>query len=242
MSYCVYKHTSPNGKCYIGITSNNPLIRWSNGNGYSGQPYFFRAILKYGWDNFKHEILFSDLTKEEACQKEIELIKFHKSNNPNYGYNISTGGEGSNSGSKRIGKVFFDKYKVLDYKNKKYTLLCLNCNKTFDRSVGCFNKKSIIKCPYEVHRKQPIKHNYITYKNETHTITEWSKILNIPVETLRYRQKNNINLCKVKTNMIQCCICGKTFKRKDKQNKYCSKECHYIGLRKKMKGVEDVWK
>lgn len=235
--YTVYKHTSPNGKCYIGITSNNPLIRWSNGNGYSGQPYFFRAIMKYGWDNIKHEILFSDLSKEEACQKEIELIKFHKSNNPNYGYNISTGGEGSNSGSKRIGKVFFDKYKVLDYKNKKYTLLCLDCNKIFERTSGCFNKNSIIKCPFEVYRSRPKQFHYITYKNETLTATEWSKKLNVPLSIIIYRDKQKIDLAIGRVNkikiIVQCAVCGKTFKRKDKQNKYCSKECHYIGLRKK---------
>lgn len=26
--YCVYKHTSPSGKCYIGITRQNPIKRW----------------------------------------------------------------------------------------------------------------------------------------------------------------------------------------------------------------------
>lgn len=232
MSFCVYKHTSPNGKVYIGITSLNPIRRWNNGKGYSSQPYFFRAILKYGWDNFNHEILFSDLTKEEACQKEVELIKSYKSNGSKYGYNISSGGECSNSGSRRIGKVYFNKYKVLSLNGDKYTLLCLNCNKTFERSSGCFNKSSIIKCPFEVHRKLPKQYNYITYKNITHTVTEWSKILNIPVATLRYRQKNNLDLLNPKNNIIQCVVCGKTFKRKDKQNKYCSKECHYKGLRK----------
>ena len=91
--YCVYKHSFPNNKIYIGITSMNPLRRWKNGYGYKTQSVMFRAILKYGWDNIKHEILYSDLTKEEACQKEIELIAQYKSNNPKFGYNQSTGGE-----------------------------------------------------------------------------------------------------------------------------------------------------
>lgn len=90
--YCVYKHTFPNNKIYIGITSMNPLKRWANGCGYKKQILMFRAILKYGWDNVKHEILYSGLTKEEACQKEIELIARYKSNDPNFGYNRDNGG------------------------------------------------------------------------------------------------------------------------------------------------------
>lgn len=92
-NYCVYKHTSPTNKIYIGITSRKPAYRWENGKGYRHNDYFTNAIKKYGWDNFKHEILFSDLTKEEACQKEIELIKLYKSNDKNFGYNLSSGGE-----------------------------------------------------------------------------------------------------------------------------------------------------
>lgn len=90
--YCVYKHTFPNNKVYIGITSINPLRRWENGFGYRKQTIMFRAICKYGWDNIQHEILYSNLTKEEACQKEIELIALYKSNQREFGYNRDCGG------------------------------------------------------------------------------------------------------------------------------------------------------
>lgn len=88
----MYKHTSPSGKVYIGITCKNPLDRWASGFGYEHQVYFFRAIIKYGWINIKHEILFEGLTKEEAEQKEIELITQYNSADLNYGYNIDLGG------------------------------------------------------------------------------------------------------------------------------------------------------
>jgi group I intron endonuclease len=91
--YIVYKHACPNNKVYIGITGQNPIKRWHGGLGYNRNQHFYRAILKYGWDNIQHEILYSELTKEEACEKEIELIALYKSNNPDYGYNMTSGGE-----------------------------------------------------------------------------------------------------------------------------------------------------
>ena len=89
--YYVYMHTTPNNKRYIGITRQTLEKRWRKGFSYRTQ-YFSRAIKKYGWDNIKHEVLFENLTEEEAKQKEIELIKKYKSNNRHYGYNITSGG------------------------------------------------------------------------------------------------------------------------------------------------------
>lgn len=97
-NYCVYKHTSPSNKVYIGITSMNPKRRWANGSGYKTQ-MFYRAIQKYGWDNFEHNILFEGLTKSEAEQKEIELIAYYQSNQKDYGYNVDNGGSSVGSHS-----------------------------------------------------------------------------------------------------------------------------------------------
>ena len=91
--YTVYKHTAPNGKVYIGITSQSVNRRWQNGKHYETNKFFKRAILKYGWDNFKHEIIASNLSQKEACELEIMLIESIKSRNPKYGYNICSGGE-----------------------------------------------------------------------------------------------------------------------------------------------------
>jgi group I intron endonuclease len=93
MSYTVYKHTFPNNKVYIGITSKSITRRWRNGEGYRNkQQLIYRAINKYGWDNIKHEMLFTGLTKEQAEQKEIELIKLYNSTDSQYGYNAESGG------------------------------------------------------------------------------------------------------------------------------------------------------
>lgn len=90
--YCVYMHKNiVNNKVYIGITCRTPNQRWSKGKGYKGQ-YFERAINKYGWDNFEHTILENNLNKDEAYNKEIELIKLYKATNREYGYNVDMGG------------------------------------------------------------------------------------------------------------------------------------------------------
>lgn len=90
--WSVYIHTNKlNGKRYVGITSKIPEKRWQNGFGYHGQP-FYKAIKKYGWDNFDHEIIASHLTKEEAENFEKILIQKLDSYIKRNGYNVSIGG------------------------------------------------------------------------------------------------------------------------------------------------------
>ena len=91
-NWTVYKHTSPSNKVYIGITGREVHKRWNCGYGYYAQPYFYNAIVKYGWNNISHEILETGLTKQEAGEKEKYYIKQYKSDIPEYGYNISSGG------------------------------------------------------------------------------------------------------------------------------------------------------
>ena len=80
----VYIHTSPSGKMYVGITSSGVKRRWQNGRGYIKNDHFYRAIQKYGWDNFDHEVIAENLTKDEACEMEKALIKELKSNDYNF--------------------------------------------------------------------------------------------------------------------------------------------------------------
>lgn len=102
--WCVYMHTSPSGKKYIGITSQNPNKRWQNGHGYLGkkdglqydQPAMANAVLKYpDWKTeWVHEILFDNLCEDDAKNIEQDLIDKHKTTDPRFGYNITCGGDG----------------------------------------------------------------------------------------------------------------------------------------------------
>lgn len=98
MVYSVYMHTSPSGKRYIGITKQKPEQRWGKGRNYKSNSYFTSAIEKYGWDNFTHEILFQVDSLEKAKELEIQLIAQYRSDEREYGYNITKGGDPCNRG------------------------------------------------------------------------------------------------------------------------------------------------
>ena len=119
--YKVYKHTLPmsvsdkeNDMVYIGITSQeNPWDRWGVHKAhYEYNEHFSRAISKYSWKNFLHEVLYDDLTKEEAEQKEIELIAYYNSTNDKFGYNKANGGSS-------VGKHTEETKNILSKKAKK---------------------------------------------------------------------------------------------------------------------------
>lgn len=90
--YIVYRHTSPSGKVYIGITKRRPKERWERGLGYKHAGVFRYAIKKYGWDNIKHEVLLKDISESEAKYAEKYLIKWYKIHH--ISYNVTDGGDG----------------------------------------------------------------------------------------------------------------------------------------------------
>lgn len=83
----------PSNKVYVGLTKQSVKNRWRNGNAYSHSVFVNNAIKKYGWENIKKIVLYDGLTREQAMQKEIELIEWFDSTNREFGYNLSTGGE-----------------------------------------------------------------------------------------------------------------------------------------------------
>lgn len=97
--YTVYLHINKiNGKKYFGQTCQKVSDRWGNGSTYSNSIHFYRAIKKYGWDNFNHFVIKELLTKHEADILETKLIE--KYNTTSEGYNICIGGSGVMSGRK----------------------------------------------------------------------------------------------------------------------------------------------
>ena len=97
--YKVYVHTNKlNGKQYIGITSKTKVEhRWNSGRGYKENPHFYSAIMEYGWDNFSHDVIYDGLTEQEAKAIEVELIEKWRTQNPAFGYNMTSGGDGTSN-------------------------------------------------------------------------------------------------------------------------------------------------
>lgn len=95
--WTVYIHENKiNGKKYVGITSGSVNRRWKNGYGYSRKLPIGKAIEKYGWDNFNHKIVAEGLDEVSAKEMERNLIESLKTQNREFGYNLTDGGDGIN--------------------------------------------------------------------------------------------------------------------------------------------------
>ena len=94
-TYSIYIYTNKiSGKFYIGQSCNPKQRNYSHkSNAFCGyNTIFYKAIRKYGFDNFEFDILESNLTKIEADNLEIRLIALYNTRNKKCGYNQLKGG------------------------------------------------------------------------------------------------------------------------------------------------------
>ena len=121
--YTIYRHLNKiNGKSYIGQTKfQNLELRWQNGRGYykQTQPCFRDAINKYGWGNFEHIILETNIpTKKEANIREKYWIAYYHTwvKDPLCnGYNLTPGGDDHTYNAKRVLQLNEDKEILAEY-------------------------------------------------------------------------------------------------------------------------------
>lgn len=94
----LYKVTNKlNNKVYIGITSKTLEYRKSRHyiDARQGKNYhFYSALLKYNKTDFIWEELLCSKDRKEILKQEQYFIKLYKSNNKEFGYNSTAGGEG----------------------------------------------------------------------------------------------------------------------------------------------------
>jgi len=92
---CIYLITNLiTKKVYVGQTLNYmKRMKEHEYNGKNPKYYFSHAIRKYGWENFKPEILIDEVPEEDLDNLEINYIDFYNSFGPG-GYNLTQGGGG----------------------------------------------------------------------------------------------------------------------------------------------------
>lgn len=206
-NYVVYVHINrTNGKRYYGITCQKPEDRWHNGKGYTGN-HFVNAINKYGWDGFDHVIVARDLTEDEAKWLEIEMIAAHNTTNPNYGYNLSPGGDMVSEDTRnKIKNTLTGKYRG-KYANITKPLICLTTKRFFftTREAGryynmnpsgvsnCCNGKYLFSGEYN---NQPLVFRYVkwnhgkTFRLNDINIRDCDKdYVSLAITTIKQKQK-----------------------------------------------------
>lgn len=163
--WCVYRHTSPSNKTYVGITHyEDPKLRWGkDGKYYSKKTVFYKAIQKYGWGNIKHEVLFKNCSKEVAQKLEIAYIAYYKEQG--LSYNMTIGGEGYNMGKDSSSK---------DYRNEQ--------SRKFRAKNPDYDKNQYIK-----HRNKKLEPARKYYRENREKVLEYKKNNSIQKEKARLR-------------------------------------------------------
>lgn len=138
-NYTVYLHVFPDGKKYVGSTSQPVRERWDGGLGYEGQKRMFQAILKFGWENIRHYILFDSLGKEDAHLIEAALIR---------GWKTTMRGKGYNSVQPKIDGI--DDFTVPEYKRMKI-------DDVYDDSLEVRRMRRSKNCSKESYKCKPVR-------------------------------------------------------------------------------------
>ena len=94
--YTIYKSVNTKtGKVYIGFDSQWPNRVKIHKSASKKQDYkFYRAVRKYGWDNFEWSIIYQSKDKQHTL-KEMETYFINEYDSFHNGYNSTLGGEGT---------------------------------------------------------------------------------------------------------------------------------------------------
>lgn len=86
----MYRHITPSGKSYVGVTTKS--IKERIQGGYEHNKFMKSAIEKYGWESIETEIISDHATPEEASLLETYYIEALETKDHKKGYNIEDGG------------------------------------------------------------------------------------------------------------------------------------------------------
>lgn len=191
MEGIIYKYTSPSNKVYIGQTINESKRKNTHKNAEFNNdcrlPYFYNAIRKYGFNNFKYEVIeriyFSleerDSIYEKLNSLEEYYISFYKSNDLNFGYNITKGG--NNVSPKTYKKV--NQYSLDGKFIKSYMSIA-----EASRDTGIYSRTICACCNKEVKSAGGYYWGYFENDNDININNSWGKRRKI----FKYDLNNNL--------------------------------------------------
>lgn len=117
----IYKYTSPSGKVYIGQTINERSRKYRHKlDASKGKTHFARALNKYGYDNFKYDVIIKfkptvDIKKLKRVLNKLEQRYIKLYNSVEEGYNLTFGGvansEFSELSKKKMSESAKEKFK-----------------------------------------------------------------------------------------------------------------------------------
>lgn len=145
MRYCIYKHTSPNGKVYIGC--RNPKVRWGAGQKYYYNKEFFADIKYYGWDNIEHTIIQYSNDKKRAFILEQMWISYYRK--LGQVYNIAN----------KVAETKRGKHLSEEHKQKMSKPVIIEAAKAINSTPG--NIGSVLKGNHKL-----VKHQYKAYYDD----------------------------------------------------------------------------
>lgn len=203
-NHIVYIHRNKiNNKKYVGITCQKPNRRWRNGYGYKESMYFWRAIQKYGWNNFEHIIFAKNLTKDEAELIEINLIKEIKTTQCIYGYNIENGGNSNGKHSEetkaKIGQSHIG-FKYSEESKKKMSKAKKGMVSTFKGKHHTQETKERLS---NIHKGR--KNPYLAERNKIYNAKS-TAVAQLSIDGIFIEQFKSLREASSKTNVNRLCI------------------------------------
>jgi group I intron endonuclease len=189
MIYTIYKSVNKKtGKVYIGFDSNWPnrmvVHKSSSKNGVSK---FYRAIRKYGWNEFDWSIVYQSLDKNHTLNV-MENYFINEHDSYNNGYNSTLGGDGC------FGLIISEEHKTKlssTHKGKKLSLEHIEILREKGKKLIGDKNPMFGKKHTEEHKKK---------------ISESSKGISRPMTE---EHKKNLNCHINNSTKVSCPHCGK---------------------------------
>lgn len=175
----IYKITNlVNNKIYIGQTVNSINHRFNqhinSAIHFKGCPYLGKAIRKYGSENFKIDVIEDNISTNALNDREKYWIKYYKSNNTDFGYNLTRGGNltcvAMSEEDENLINQLWDSGKTVGYiaeitlhsVNAIDRVLSKNSNYSISESLKRGSAKAISVCQYDLLGTFIKKYNTLT--------------------------------------------------------------------------------